>query len=162
MWKNLNDIYCLDSQSLSNTHITKLNTASLSIVGSTWRHHFPHAVPLCFLTARNHRRYPFAPLQLLHHAGPPVPHRATSNHSVCPSPGATRTPPDWHNLTGSKEQPGRAGSNGETSERKGRQRGRKRLRTAWLSAERDVKFTGMIWKRFTSRPRAAAAAAMSY
>lgn len=57
--------------------------------------------------------------------------------------GQPEPPTVRDNLTGSREQPGRAGSKGDPEQRK--QRERKRLRTAWMSAERDVKFKGMIW-----------------
>lgn len=151
-------VYYQDSQSLSHTQPQSRglpssqsfrfeNVVQNHLLSHRWMSPTPPLPPRCtpqLSHSKDHRHYPFAPRQLLHHAGPPVPHRATSNDSVCPSPGATRTP-----LTDTIWQEARSSRGGleatGTSQRKEWQRRRKRLRTAWLSAERDVKFTGTIW-----------------
>lgn len=93
------DLYYLDSQSFTQTYtkplfasvfqvselgVKPLAKPSLDQPDATTS---PAPYPSAF-----HHRCPFAPRQLLHHAGPPVPHHATSNDLFCPSPGATRTP----------------------------------------------------------------------
>ena len=78
----------------------------------------PHNPP--FSHGKDHHRYTVLPLCRSSSFQPTSP---TSHHlKGCPSPGATWTPPDRHNLTGSKEQPGRAGSKGDLLEKRGRSR----------------------------------------